>query len=61
MGRDRKTQTKNKQKNKQTNTQKNSRFRNNRISVLVLLMFLFQHPVLVFAFKQRLCLSSGRF
>jgi hypothetical protein len=31
---------------------KNSRFRNNRISVLVVLVLLLQHPVLVLVFKQ---------
>jgi hypothetical protein len=39
---------------------KNSRFRNNRISVLVVLVLLFQHPVLVLVFKQKLCLSLAR-
>jgi hypothetical protein len=53
MGRDEQTSTKkNKKQNKQTNTQKNSRFRNNRISVLVVLVLLLQHPVLVLVFKQ---------
>jgi hypothetical protein len=32
---------------KQTNTQKNSRFWNNRISVLVVLVLLLQHPLLM--------------
>jgi hypothetical protein len=31
---------------------KNSRFRNNRISVLVVLVLLLQHPVLVLVLKQ---------
>jgi hypothetical protein len=48
------TQT-NKQETKQT--QKNSRFRNTRISVLVVLVLLLQPLVLVLIFKQRLCLS----
>jgi hypothetical protein len=45
--------------NKQTH-KKNSRFRNNSISVLVVLVLLFQHPVLVLLFKQKLCLSLAR-
>jgi hypothetical protein len=36
----------------------NSSFRNNRISFLVVLVLLFQHPVLVLVFKQELCLSQ---
>jgi hypothetical protein len=48
----------NKKQSKQT--QKNSRFRNNRISVLVVLVLLLQHPVLVLVFKQKLCLSLAR-
>jgi hypothetical protein len=49
---------KNKEQNKQT---KNSRFRNNRISVLVyVLVLLLQHLALVFIFKQRLCVSLSR-
>jgi hypothetical protein len=57
MNKQTKTKT-NKQIN--THTKKNSRFRNNRISVLVVLMLLFQHPVLVLVFKQRLSLSLVR-
>jgi hypothetical protein len=44
--------------NKQT--QKNSTFRNNRISVLVVLVLLLQYPTLVLVFKQWLCLSLAR-
>jgi uncharacterized membrane protein len=50
----------NRKQNKQRNTQKHSRFRNNRISVLVVLVLLLQHPVLVLIFKQRLHLSFAR-
>jgi hypothetical protein len=39
---------------------KNSRFRNNRILTLVVLVLLFQHPVLVLGFKQKVCLSLAR-
>jgi hypothetical protein len=51
-----------KQEENKTNkhTQKNSRFSNNRISVLVVLVLLFQHPLLVLVFKQKLCLSLAR-
>jgi hypothetical protein len=49
-----------KQETKETNTQKNPRFRNNRISDLVVLVLLLQHPVLVLVFKQKLCLSLTR-
>jgi hypothetical protein len=38
----------------------NSRFKNNRISVLVILVLLFLHPVLVLVCKQKLCLSFTR-
>jgi hypothetical protein len=54
MGRN--EQTSKKQNNMKTNKQKPSRFRNNRISSLVyLLELLLQHPVLVLAYKQKLC------
>jgi predicted ferric reductase len=43
--------------NKQRNTQKYSRFRNNRISIYVVVVLLLQHPVLVLLFQKRLCLS----
>jgi hypothetical protein len=47
--------------NKQTLTKKYSRFKNNQISVLVyVLVLLFQHPVLVLVFKQKLCGSLAR-
>jgi hypothetical protein len=46
--------------NKQTNTQKNSKVRNNRISVLVVLVLLLEHPVLGLVFKQKFCLSLSR-
>jgi hypothetical protein len=36
---------------------KNSRLRSNRISVVVVLVLLLQHPVVVLVFKQKLCLS----
>jgi succinate dehydrogenase hydrophobic anchor subunit len=42
-------------RNKQTN--KNSRFRINRISVLVVLVLLLQLPVLLLVFKQKIYLS----
>jgi hypothetical protein len=44
----------------QTNTFKKFRFRNKRISVLVVLVLLLQHPVLVLVFKQMLYLSFAR-
>jgi hypothetical protein len=48
----------NMEQNKQKHTNiKYSRFRNNRISVLVVLVLLLQHLVFVFVFKQKLCLS----
>jgi hypothetical protein len=50
----------NRKQNKQTNTQKNSRFRNKRISVLVVLVLVLQHLVLVLVFKQGLCHSLTR-
>jgi hypothetical protein len=40
-----------KERNKQTNAYKNSRFKNNRISVSVFLLLLFQHPVLMLVFQ----------
>jgi hypothetical protein len=39
---------------------KNSRFRNNLISVFVVVVLLLQHPVLVLVFEQDLCLSLAR-
>jgi hypothetical protein len=56
MGRDKHTNSNKKTRNK-TNTQNTSRFRNNRISFLVVLVLLLQHPVLVLVFKKRLCLN----
>jgi hypothetical protein len=51
----------NKQETKETNTlKKNSSFRNNRISVLVVLVLLFKHSILMLVFKQKLCLSLTR-
>jgi hypothetical protein len=51
----------NKQRRKKPNNQptkqtykKNSRFRNNRISVLVVLVLFLKYPALVLVFKQRL-------
>jgi hypothetical protein len=49
-------QTANKTNKDLDRKKKNSRFRNNRISVLVLVLLL-QHPFLVLVFKQKLCLS----
>jgi hypothetical protein len=40
-----------KKTNIQAKTQKNSRFRNNRISVLVVLVLFLQHPILMVVFK----------
>jgi hypothetical protein len=53
-------------RNEQTNqnqktNKKPSRLRNNRISVLVyVLELLLQHPVLVLAYKQKLCHGLAR-
>jgi hypothetical protein len=57
MGKDEQTN----KKQRQTNKQKISRFKNNRISVLVsVLVLLLQHTVLVLVFKQKLCCSLTR-
>jgi hypothetical protein len=48
----------NREQYKQTNKhKKHSRFRNNRISALVVLVLLLQHPIMVLVFKQTFCLS----
>jgi succinate dehydrogenase hydrophobic anchor subunit len=49
----------NREQNKQTH-KKSARFMNNRISVLIVVVLLFQHLVLVFVFKQKLCLTVAR-
>jgi hypothetical protein len=59
MGRDEQINA-NKRDKTNKHTQKTSRFRNNRISVLVVLVLLLQNPVLVLVFKQRLYLSLAR-
>jgi hypothetical protein len=40
--------------------EKNTRFRNNEVSVFIVLLLLLQHPVLVLVFKQKLCHSLIR-
>jgi hypothetical protein len=51
----------NKQETKPTNKHtRKSRYRNNRLSFLVVLVLLLHYPVLVLVFKQSLCLSLAR-